>query len=805
MRRVENVFVFNERLIQGLNNIFKTSLTLVSAQIGAGKTTAVRAFLSQVRTTVLWYSFQSGSTTVFWDGFCELVEHVDESAAKELREIAEDIPQEDTQLWKVVRILSRLAENERISFVIDNFYSDEKDKIISLVYYLAKQHIKNFYIIVISRESFEGNPELVLTGSFYYLQNDLFLLNREDIRRYYQKMEIELSAGEISLIYRYSEGWIPILWKIAGELIRTNDKEMVMKLIPDYVFEMEESLKQYAYSSLPEYIKRFLICICFSDDFSLHYAKRCWKAYCACSGINWAEQYEAEKILRYLCGRNLFISYRYNQKKYHIQYIYKKALIREYDLMPPEEQERFGQAWIKTESRSFGDTWSYETYYPKEVFASGLERFDEEKDSFSELLYITFSFLVRNEYDKYKEALRKCRYYIENHSGVTKQEKADYLFLQKRLGSVGTAEGLLEYIEAQNEAEGGEVRSRFDFIYGNPMLELWYFHDEGEIDRFLWKEERCLEKTDLGVRKKYRGFYFIMRGAAYLMQYQLNNVEICIYATESLIEKKQESGLYTAWLYLKARLLFLKGQTDAAMELLNNEIDALRRNGRNAWANNLEICIEWLTLFIDGEEGRILHDTRNEQENFLTAMESVRKLIIGALMIREKQFTAFIGYFWNNMGEEIDIFSRIFLLLYRTIAYKNLNQEEDSLECMKLAIKSASADQIYLPFILLFNDIAECGVLEGLRQTGETEYTEFVNGIVDRASVYNKNMGKTRLKSRIEKSELLTEREKEIAICAHDGMSNKEIALSLRISENTVKSSLKSIFRKLNVNSRKEL
>ena len=48
----------------------------------------------------------------------------------------------------------------------------------------------------------------------------------------------------------------------------------------------------------------------------------------------------------------------------------------------------------------------------------------------------------------------------------------------------------------------------------------------------------------------------------------------------------------------------------------------------------------------------------------------------------------------------------------------------------------------------------------------------------------------------------LTERENEIARLAALGLSNKEIGKRLYISENTVKTQLKSVFTKLGINSR---
>jgi DNA-binding CsgD family transcriptional regulator len=62
------------------------------------------------------------------------------------------------------------------------------------------------------------------------------------------------------------------------------------------------------------------------------------------------------------------------------------------------------------------------------------------------------------------------------------------------------------------------------------------------------------------------------------------------------------------------------------------------------------------------------------------------------------------------------------------------------------------------------------------------------------------------VKSKSQKNQIsinsFTKREKEIANALVDGLSNKEIAESLFISENTVKTHLQNLFSKLNVTSR---
>ena len=68
----------------------------------------------------------------------------------------------------------------------------------------------------------------------------------------------------------------------------------------------------------------------------------------------------------------------------------------------------------------------------------------------------------------------------------------------------------------------------------------------------------------------------------------------------------------------------------------------------------------------------------------------------------------------------------------------------------------------------------------------------------------NPNTNQAYPHSAIEGSTALTSREKQILDCLSDGQSNKEISTTLNISVETVKSHLRSIYKKLNVKSRIE-
>lgn len=74
-------------------------------------------------------------------------------------------------------------------------------------------------------------------------------------------------------------------------------------------------------------------------------------------------------------------------------------------------------------------------------------------------------------------------------------------------------------------------------------------------------------------------------------------------------------------------------------------------------------------------------------------------------------------------------------------------------------------------------------------------YTEFLQMMIDS---YSKNLQKVE----DEELDILSKREKEIAQLTKTGLSNKEIANNLDITERTVKAHLSSIYEKLNIKDR---
>lgn len=97
-----------------------------------------------------------------------------------------------------------------------------------------------------------------------------------------------------------------------------------------------------------------------------------------------------------------------------------------------------------------------------------------------------------------------------------------------------------------------------------------------------------------------------------------------------------------------------------------------------------------------------------------------------------------------------------------------------------------------------------------LKNLAPSTWIEYLKAIVNEEAPLSRELAFQILKeftvpSRADEGESLTAREKEILSCVSSGSTNKEIAMSLSISEHTVKNHLKNILQKLQLQNRTQL
>ncbi|MGB5776401.1 MAG: LuxR C-terminal-related transcriptional regulator, partial [Sedimenticolaceae bacterium] len=149
-------------------------------------------------------------------------------------------------------------------------------------------------------------------------------------------------------------------------------------------------------------------------------------------------------------------------------------------------------------------------------------------------------------------------------------------------------------------------------------------------------------------------------------------------------------------------------------------------------------------------------------------------------------------------------FHLIGILTLQVVAYNKQQKLEDALAVLTRALTLAGQCDLMFPFLEVGEPMI--GLLE--RLADNTNVTDFVNRLIGEfqaiklqhqiAPAARSEPGKGRI------TESLTRREREILALLAQRLQNKEIAAKLFVSPETVKSHMKSLYQKLDVNNRRD-
>ncbi len=717
---------------------------------------------------------------------------MDEASGKLLWEIGEDIPTQESTYRKVTQVLSSLSNSLKITIVIDNY--TETERLLNLLNYIIWQSIDNLHIIILSRKDVPIDYELGLAGDVYYINNSVFMLDEEDIIEYYRKAEVPISRGEVERIHRISGGWLPLLQSI-GELLMNNTIVPESVDLTDCTRTMMGYMDQYLLTEIPASLRRFLLVFGYVDGFTSEFVSSYIKIFEEDSQGTSLGEFQAESLLSFLIQNNLFLEYDSAHKIYCFQYVFQLTMREEYDKLPLADQEQLARTWIRAESSCTG-IWDGNRGYNSRVLHFALHSFDDEKDDINYLLYLAFYFQIRDDEEGYLEAMSKVEHFLEKHESMT--APPEYLLLKSRLGysDVGA---LYEYIVTCAHATASEKAGHYSMTWGNLMLNE-NFTDANEMESLIEKLDDALSDCRGSFADIYKGWLSLLKGEQYMLRYDLDNAKINLYASYRFLPEMKDPALDAVRSYLDISIQFYTGEMDEARARLHTAQEEQLHLHRDSTLTALDLGWRW-------RAGK--NSVGDEAERFSVNNETVygcdtlRELISAEDLILTNQYLPFMGYFHDseNAFDGYNFYFRIYMFLYCAIACKNTQRTKESLDYFNAAVEEAKKGEIYLPFLTLGFDLTS--FFEESAATGE-DNANFIRTLKEKIELYQatKNEKAKIGLWRIQTCETLTERERQICYCVHDGLSNKEIGAKLMISENTVKSALKSVFKKLEITSR---
>ncbi|MFA9381260.1 MAG: AAA family ATPase, partial [Acetanaerobacterium sp.] len=247
-----------ERLKSKLRQIAAYSLTLVSAPMGYGKTTAVKEYLTHPDTSswesppvVLWQILFGDGITDFWEDFSAAFESADPSFSQAIRELP--LPVESARQRTFLRLFREFCQQSAAPtvLVLDGVRLDGYPEIQAFLHFFVQSLPENFHLILIGRSKDLRNDDFFrIYGLVNYISIEDFEFSPKDIERYFKLYGITISPGDVQRLYALSSGWIAIIHMNLLEYAEHG------AFLPEY--EIVQIMQRTIFAPLPERAKEFL-------------------------------------------------------------------------------------------------------------------------------------------------------------------------------------------------------------------------------------------------------------------------------------------------------------------------------------------------------------------------------------------------------------------------------------------------------------------------------------------------------------------------------------------------------------------
>lgn len=278
------------RVNRVLESIFDYPLTVVEAPIGYGKTTAVRGFLSNRGTAILWLTFLSSVDTAsfFWNALSAEISRLDAETGARLGRLG--FPADAPQAANVLSILNGLDFEENTVLVIDDFHLAKNPQIGDFLGLMLKEPPENLHITIITRDTSALDiSELTAKGLCNILPQQTFSFTEAETRDYCALMGYKPSESELKEITEYTGGWVSMIY-----LTLLGIKQGIPMGKSDLIDELVEKALFNAYDGD---IRHFLLRLSVMDAFTAEQA------------MFVTEEPRAEEFLKKLRRENAFIAY----------------------------------------------------------------------------------------------------------------------------------------------------------------------------------------------------------------------------------------------------------------------------------------------------------------------------------------------------------------------------------------------------------------------------------------------------------------------------------------------------------------
>jgi ATP/maltotriose-dependent transcriptional regulator MalT len=221
------ILVLRPRLIEALSISQTSSLTLVSAPAGYGKTTLVSNWLRQTETPSTWLSLDEGDNDPirFLQYFLKALQKIDPEIQSDLLGLPQEMRPTSFEASLNIIINEIVGRVTPFIFVLDDFHIIHSESVLKILAYLLEHLPPQMHLVVLTRI----DPPLPLArmrarNRLTDIRADQLRFTRDEMAVFLNDvMGLALSADDLSALETRTEGWIASLQLAALSMRSSND------------------------------------------------------------------------------------------------------------------------------------------------------------------------------------------------------------------------------------------------------------------------------------------------------------------------------------------------------------------------------------------------------------------------------------------------------------------------------------------------------------------------------------------------------------------------------------------------------
>ena len=816
-----DVLYFPARLMEKLRGMLTAKTTLMEAPSGYRKTTAAREFFRRHLpgdAKLIRHICLSEPPPVAWQRFGRTLQKIEADAGSRLARLGP--PDEDTK-GEAAALLRDMECAAPTWLLLDDFQHLSDLAPAEVWKALIEHDAPHLHLVILTRTLREP-------GLMPYAKSGLLYLGREDLRlreaetgEYFIAAGLALTEDKIRQAYRHTEGWIIALYLHLRNYLATGEFYLAS--------DIRELLREIIWDKLDDAAKDFLLRVSPFDGYTAPQAARLLKIPELPPG--------ASSVLK----KNAFIRYDPASRRY---YPHSALLdfVREVFEEAPESRRReiLHQAacWCaENGERGMAIAFYFRLRDFEKILAldlSGLEEnrlLDDPDRTYADDLREITAHCTREMKIRYPRSMIQLAFEFFGQGcygelaalGAEMNELIGQTPLppaeQNRLrGELLLLEAFTRYnsiaemgrrIKAAAELTGGRpslISLSNSWTFGNASVLLMYHAQAGRLDAELADMETYCPYYVALTKGHGSGGAALMKAEALLSRGETGEAEILGHKAWHQADRHGQSSLRIAADLLSGRLAILGGDAGGFSSLLERLTRQVEANPQKSDRLEADMARSFL-LELLGRPGEVAEWIQrgdiNKERLFAPSIPYAHLLYAKYLLLTGKP------EIWLGLADEaLDLAGALhypLALIYGHIhsaAAREMRQERSlALASLRRALDLALPDRLHLPFAE--NHLFIAPLLEELRPELPPADEASLAALSGRQEAGSRNI----MAGLYTPQGLLglSPRELEVARLAAEGLTTGEVAQQLHISLNTVKTHLKTAYRKTGISSRRAL